>query len=175
MREALLTVIPDAADRMHLADKISTLDDVTAMDTASLRRMQAAHDAEIVSLQGRIETSTVDRWARSARRALQVLHMHRHWIAGELRKRERAEALKHQREAAQSAAAARADNLRRFQDGVRESHQARLERIKASQDETARQIAVFKEVAREVLGMEMYSHLWELTEQRMAGPPPAGD
>ena len=159
---------------MLLADKISTLDDVTAMDTADLRRMQAAHDAEILSLTGRIEVSTKERWAKSAKRALEILRMHRNWIAGELRKRERAESLKHQREAMQSAAAARADNLRRFQDGVRESHQARLERIKASQDETARQIEVFKEVAREVLGMEMYEHLWELTRQRLAGTAPGG-
>ena len=169
MREAILSVIPEAADRVPLASRISTLEDVIALDTAALRLLKAEHNAEIVSLEGRIEVSTKDRWAQSARRALQVLRMHNNWIADELRRRDKAEALRQQKDARRDAAELRAENLRRQQENIRESHQARLERIKASNDATAQAVAVFKEVAREVLGMEMYEHLWELTRQRLAG------
>ena len=53
MREEILRVLPGAAERIPLASQITGLEDVSAMDHATLRTMKAAHDAEIVSLQNR--------------------------------------------------------------------------------------------------------------------------
>lgn len=167
LRLALAEAITEAGDRIQLADKFRALEEVTAMDTPALRSAKAMHDAEIVMLKGRIEISAHARWAQSARRALQILRTHRNWIADELRRRDKAEALKNQREARIAAAASRAENIRRQQENYREIHQARIERIHAANNETAKATALFKEVAREVLGMEMYEHLWELTRMRL--------
>ena len=174
MREEILRVLPDAAERIQLASQITGLEDVSAMDHATLRTMKAAHDAEIVSLQNRLDASTNEQWAKSGRRALHVLHAHRGWLADELRRRDRREAMQRQRELAQSAAAARAENLKRQREHSEAQHHARLQRIASANDDSAKAIAVFKEVALEVLGAEMYAHLWELARQRIEGEPAGG-
>lgn len=125
-----------------LARRIVSAEQLTPLSDDALRALRAEHDAEILSLQGRIEVVEREQrdplWLTRARQALRTLRMHRVWIG--------------QEQAARATAAARA---------------ARLARIQASTAEDARHTAVFKAVAHEVLGDEMYQHLWQLTQQRL--------
>jgi hypothetical protein len=172
MSQALAAAIPVAHDDVSLARQIVSAEQIAAMPTDELERLHVAHEAECVSLTGRLETYSNDapRWARSAKQALRVLHLHRGWIARELARRKKAAAKAEHRQELQSVAEARKAAQREMAERQREAAEERMKRIQASNDVNLHHIAIFKEVAREVLGAEMYAHLWELTRQRIGQP-----
>jgi len=167
MQDAMTAAMPELKDRVPLARQIESAEQVASMAMADLERLFVAHEAECVSLAGRIDAATDDRWIRKARQALRVLHLHRGWVARELARRKRADAAETQRQAQRAAAEAKRAGQRSAADLRAAADEARMKRILASNDVNAQHIAVFKEVAREVLGAEMYAHLWELTRLRL--------
>ncbi len=172
MQTALLTAIPEAAERIPLSRQIVSAEQLAALGDPELARLDAAHAAEVVSLVGRIEAATDPAWIRRARQALRVLHLHHRWIATERVTRKKQEAKRQQSEARRQAALTKDRNRQATAELQARQHTERLARIKAANELTAQSVEVFKEVAREVLGMEMYEHLWELTRQRMEGQAP---
>ncbi len=167
MSEALAAAIPGLQDRVPLARQIASVEQVAAMPTDELERQFSAHEAECVMLTGRLEADPDARWARRARQALRVLHLHRGWITRELARRKKAAAAAANKDAVRTAAEARKAAQREMTERQQAADAARMERIRASNDVNAQHIATFKEVAREVLGAEMYQHLWELTRIRL--------
>lgn len=167
MQDAMTAAMPDLKDRVPLARQIESAEQVAAMDKADLERLFVAHEAECVSLAGRIEAAPDARWARPARQALRVLHLHKGWLARELARRKKVDAAIAQRQTQIAAAEAKRAGQRSAADMRAAADEARMKRILASNDVNAQHIAIFKEVAREVLGAEMYAHLWELTRQRL--------
>lgn len=167
LRAALVAAIPQAEQRLPLAARIESVDHVAAMSTVELERMNVAHEAECVSLTGRLEAATDELWIRKARQALRVLHLHRGWIARELAKRKREASQEAHKRVVAMAAESRAAAQQRTADLQQAAAMARAQRIQAAAAETERHVAVFKEVAREVLGEEMYAHLWEMTRRRL--------
>lgn len=166
MQTAMLAAIPDAANRIPLSRQIVSAEQVAGLDSVVLERLDAAHAAEAISLIGRIELATDAAWIRRARQALRVLNLHRNWISAERAKRKKLEAKRHQSEARREAAQIKEQNRQATAELQARQHAERLARIKAANELTAESVEVFKEVAREVLGMEMYAHLWELVGQR---------
>lgn len=156
------------ADRMPLAQQVHSLDQLTSMEMDELRRLSGLHDEEIVSLVGRIESSRDTAWVRSARQALRYLRLHKTWISAEISRREKAERLAVDKAAAFSRSDARVRVQEEMTKRQREAEQARIDRIRAANEETSRQLAAFKEVARQTLSEETYSRLWELTRMRLA-------
>lgn len=163
----------------YLARRIASADDLVPMTDEELRLLEAEHAAEIVSLSGRLEVAGLPVavspgpdgvWAGRARRALRTLRLHRQWIVQEQTAR---------KEAAKAANKARALELQQQSQRERiaqreaealeheRNRQAKLERIREANGENARQVAVFKAVALEVLGAELYDHLWELAQRRL--------
>lgn len=167
MSQALAAAIPGLQDRLPLARQIVSAEQVAELASDELERLHVAHESECVRLTGRLEAAPDARWARGARQALRVLHLHKAWISRELLRRKKAETRAEQKVVVQTAAEARKAAQREMTDRQRAADAARLERIQASNDENAKHIATFKEVAREVLGAEMYQHLWELTRIRL--------
>ena len=178
MSQALAAAIPGLQERMPLARQIETAEQVAGMPTDELERLHTAHEAECVRLAGQLEADPEARWARRARQALRVLHLHRGWISRELLRRKKAKAKAEHMQVLRTAAEARkvaqreATERQHAADEARMRRQhaadeARMRRIQASNDVNAQHIAIFKEVAREVLGAEMYEHLWELTRLRL--------
>ena len=130
----------------HLASSISSPGDLVAFGGEELGRMRDEHREEITRLHGAIEASDDKDWKRRATTVLRYLKMHHEWIV-------------------------RAAHNRTV-ERAQEKRTARVEsNIMASGDRNAKQIAIFKSVALEVLGDEMYRHLWRLTEQRLANDP----
>lgn len=167
MSQALAAAIPGLQDRVPLARQIVSAEQVADLASDELERLRVAHEAECVSLAGRLEAAPEARWARGARQALRVLHLHKSWISRELQRRKRAESMAEQKQNASIAAQSRVTAQRELSERQRQAEAARLARIKAANDESAQHVSVFKEVAREVLGAEMYEHLWELTRIRL--------
>ncbi len=169
MQTALLAAMPEAAERIPLSRQIVSAEQLAAVGDPELARLDAAHSAEIVSLVGRIEAATDPAWIRRARQALRVLHLHRRWIATERVTRKKQDAKRQQSEARREAAQIKERNRQATAELQARQHAERLERIRAANELTSQAVGVFKEVACEVLGREMYEHLWELTRQRMEG------
>ncbi len=168
MRIALQAAMPDHDAREKLARRISAPEQVTAMDDAELARLEAEHEQEIVYLVGAIEAHSEDSsWARRARQALRVLRLHKHWINRERGDRKKKAHAKDMGKSLQAIAAAKVEVAKTMQETQRAAAEARMARIAAANDEDRRQVAMFKTVAREVLGLEMYEHLWELARQRL--------
>lgn len=163
---------PLPQDRTPLSRQVNSAEQVASLDTETLERMHVAHEAEILSLTGRLEAYDPDpQWIKRARRALRCLHLHKAWISRELLKRKKASARAEQRHAAQAAADARMAAHLAHIERLEALQASRLQRIQAANDENAKQMAVFKEVAREVLGAEMYAHIWELARLRFVQSP----
>ncbi len=170
MQEAMTEAMPDLQERAPLARQIVSVEQVAAMPTDELERQFAAHEAECVMMTGRLEADPGARWARGAKQALRVLHLHRGWITRELARRKKAASAAANKDAARTAAEARKAAQREMTERQQAADAARLERIRALNGVNAQHIATFKEVAREVLGAEMYAHLWELTRLRLEQP-----
>lgn len=167
MQDALMAAMPELQEKQLLARQIDSVEQVVAMSTDDLERLKVEHENEIVTLLGRISLRPDTRWAVSARQALRVLNLHNSWIGRELTRRRRIEARNDQKKQAEEMRSAKLLAQQEHTQRQREAEAARLARIKASNDETAQHIAVFKEVAREALGAEMYAYLWELTKKRI--------
>lgn len=122
-----------------------------------------------MALAGKLEIYQDEAWAKAARRALRVLHLHKQWISRELKERKRVKALSEQEQVAVSAASARAAVHEKYAEERRRAAALKMNLVEAANNETARHISVFKKVAREVLGDAMYERLWELTRARLEG------
>jgi hypothetical protein len=142
-----------------LSKVIQSVEQVREMSTEALESLLAMHETEVAQLVGAIEARTVESPPR-ARTAERILRLHQSWIDRELKDRR----VEQERQAAKQAKEARAES---HQQTVAKAHAEKLARISASNDENMRQLAVFKAVAREVLGAEQYLHLWTLVRQRM--------
>ena len=116
--------------------------------------------------------SSNENWIRRARQSLRYLQLHKRWLVCELAKRRKAQSWADQKQHVSIVAQARKAVQLEMTERHKMAEAAKAARIKASNDENARHIAVFKEVVREVLGAEMYEHLWELTRLRLPAPTP---
>lgn len=164
-----MTTMTDT-ERIPLSRQIATIEQVADLPTDELERLNAEHEAECVMLAGQIEANLEANWVHRARQALRVLRLHRGWISRELKRRKRLEAKAEQKHISHAAREAKKNARREHMERQRAAEEAKMQRIKASNDKNAQQIVIFKEVAREVLGAEMYGHLWELTRQRIEKP-----
>lgn len=140
-------------DRPNLARSIVSALQVVAMTDDELATSLAEHEAEILSLAGRIEASRSPENCGPARRALEKLNLHRRWIEREQQARER----RLGRELAERMQA--------------EAQVNKLARMRLANTTSAREMEVFKAVAREVLGAEMYDYLWQAVTQRAGQAP----
>ena len=151
-------------EHMNLSRRITSADELAIMDDEQLRSLLAQHETEILSLAGRIEIgSDNERWLVAARQALRVLKQHKVWFELEIKGRK----VSRQRLESRMAREAKAVAREAHRQAQAELQKARLARIAAANDANVKNIAVFKEVALEVLGAEMYAHLWELANRRM--------
>lgn len=139
---------------------IDSPDDLLKFNQAELEHMLAEHEREIVTLTGRIEAGETNDWKRRARQALRHLRLHKDWIQRELLRRHierKTKASEAHRELVRQAVATRAQD-----------NDARLRRIAEANNETLRQMALFKEEVRKYVGDETYSWLWQRAEARIA-------
>lgn len=153
-------MIYEELPRAQLSRAIVSVEQVAAMSIPELESSLADHESEITCLVGAIEGQRVNNLV-SARQAERILRLHKSWVERELKAR------RHAREVA----SAKADKQARAQAHKQALDKAKAERaarIAASNDENMRQIAVFKEVAMEVLGAEKYLELWKLAQKRMS-------
>lgn len=165
MQEAMIAATTKSSTT--LARQIMSVEQVALMSTDDLIRLNGAHESECVSLAGKIETSVNDEWAQKARRALRALQLHRVWIARELKRRKQLSEATEQKKAKEEEYEEKRANRRMAYDLNAANQRARMERIQASQNRDARRTEIFREVAREVLGAEMYAYLWELAQVRI--------
>lgn len=123
------------------------------LEREELESLKVAHELEIVSLQGRLDLHPEfnrNEWRARSRHALKNLKLQAQWITDELERR------------------AKAERIARHEKEVQDARRARLDRIaKANEDDRRRKMEFFA-VAREVLGLEMYTHIWELANKRAA-------
>lgn len=144
-----------APSRQLLARTITDQAQVQAMPDDALPAAIAAHEAEIVALEGRINAASDPTTTQPAQRALTILKLHLRWLERERNVRDRKGSLTERQQRRQAA-----DRQQQMAIG------AKRERIAIANNANTRSIEVFKEVAREVLGAEMYGYLWELARQR---------
>lgn len=169
MRSALAAVMPDHAAREKLARRLSDPSELSAFTADELAQFEAEHEREIVYLVGAIETRNDDaNWTRRARQALRILRLHKRWISAERAARKKKATAKEYGKGLQALAAAKVEVVKTVQATQKAAAEARMARIAAANDADRKTVAAFKAVAREVLGMEMYDRLWELTRQRLS-------
>ena len=82
--------------------------------------------------------------------------LHKTWIEREQRGRE-----------AEARLALKEKNKAFVKDISESTAAAKAERIRLANEKDMRDIGVFKTVCREVVGDEMYQHIWQLTNQRI--------
>lgn len=144
-------------DPYKLTSEIKSIDGVKALTDEQLSAQLAAHEMEIVKLTGVIDSmfgvKDLTKPCRKFIQAQRILKMHKAWIAKEIA--DRLLVKKQESRAANKLLA-------------KEAKKAKAERIKLSNEESLRHVAAFKAVALEVMGREMYEHIWELTHQRIA-------
>jgi hypothetical protein len=165
----------EAITRPPRPPRIESRAELKAMSTDALHLLEGDFEREITIVLGGLEADPHSDWARRARQAMRFLRLNKAWISEELaarKKASKAEAAQKQVEALKAMADARRANAQREIETNRatKKQQARIDRMAASTAENERHIAVFKEVAREVLGDEMYMHIWELTRRRLEVP-----
>lgn len=152
-----------------LTKQLASRADVQALSDDELVVMLSKHDEEITSVEHRIE-SLGDKASPAITTVLKFLRIHRRWIREEKKQRgkEKRKATAHE----QMLAAERKREQKRLaaeahERAVREAAEAKAVRMASLQAFDRKQIAVFKMVVREVLGDEMYMHLWKLTQDRL--------
>lgn len=168
------TLLERAARAEPLVYRIRSASQVKEMDDEELATMEGLHGAEIASLIGSMELhGDNSNWMRRARQALRVLRLHLDWIRMERGRRQRQE--KRERVGAEVVAIARAkvEVQQEMTNRKREVETARMARIQAANDETARQVSVFKVLVRERLGEDEYRALWAEARRRMGDAPGA--
>lgn len=154
-------------------------------------RIDAMEEKQLV-----IRSIWENQWLSKARRALSTLKQHKEIIqietvgrlqqakkarreqaAVDKEKNREAKAIRRAKNAVLEEAkrverqAAHEAKLVRDAEAAQRKHELRVKQIQEANSENARHIAVFKEVALEVLGRELYEHLWELTNQRLNPGP----
>lgn len=150
----------ETEERKKLTDLVPSRACLQKLSDGDLDSLHAAHEVEITKITGQISISTNHRWAESAKQAKRILALHKAWIEREQRCREAA-ARKSSKEKNKLAA----------QEAVASSVAAKAERMRIASDEKIRQIDTFKEVCKQVVGDELYMHIWQLTYQRMEAKP----
>lgn len=144
-------------DPYRLTSEIKNIDEVKALTDEQLSGQLAAHEMEIVKLTGVIDSMFgVKGLANPCRKFIQarrILKVHKGWIAKEI---------------ADRLAAKKQESRAAHHLQAKEATKAKVERIKLSNEETMRHIAAFKSVALEVMGREMYEHIWELAHKRIS-------
>lgn len=154
---------------------------VKAMADGELSDRLVQSEAERETIQVQIEAylsgryrPSKDGWHNRARIAMKHLRMNASVIKQEQNRRKQlaiaderaadravlkqAKALRHERHLAQQ---------REHQEARQHHQQARLQRIQAANAKDIQDVIVFKQVAREVLGDEMYTYLWQETHRRL--------
>lgn len=152
-----------------LTKQIANRADVQALPDNDLLVMESKHDEEIVHVQHRIE-ALGDEVPHTLKTVLKFLLIHRRWIVEEKSRRRK----ERNTQAAQEKVAA-AERKREQKRSAREAHEravkeaaeAKAARMASLQAFDRKQITVFKTVVREVLGDEMYMHLWKVTQDRL--------
>lgn len=168
MQEALMEAVPDqVSQRDKLSLKIQVPEDVKPFSTAELHDLLSKHELEIGRLQAKVQRNEGAPWLPRAKGALYALRLHEGWIRREIRIREKREAQEHDKQVRLEVGRMRLKASEEATKRLREQHEMRMQRIKVSNDEDRRQIEVFKKVALEVFGQEMYDRLWELTNKRL--------
>jgi hypothetical protein len=160
----------EATTRPPRPPRIESRAELKEMSADVLHLLEGDFEREITIVLGGLEADPHSDWARRARQAMRFLRLNKAWISEELtarKKTAKAEAARLQAEALKEASAAKRAAAKEATKRQTDGNQARLERMAASTAENERHIAIFKEVAREVLGGEMYAHIWELTRQRL--------
>lgn len=145
-----------------LSRQIGSIEQVEAMDDDELERMEAAHEAEIIKLDNRIQFG--NRAGPNCTAALRVLRLHKHWVTREIRRRRDADRAVRQEEQLKEIRAnreIRKEARQAFSEHHQRSLQARRERIELANDENQRQMTVFKRLVREYVGEAVYLSLWE--------------
>lgn len=152
-----------------LTERFETFEDVAALETPRLIEVLAEHEANIVIINGKIETSDSDLRRSRLKRVRHLLQRNLAWCAREIKRRDKAakrelavQRLKAEAEFRRQRKAAHELDLK----NQAEARKAKEERIRLANDEHRQQIELFKKVALEVLGQEMYLHLWELVRAR---------
>ncbi len=140
-----------AAPMVHVADLIESAEALKVIPTAELERLLALHESECVKLKGLIEYHSHDH-SRAFRQVLRRLSLHVQWLVREMSIRNKT---------------AKAERQQAEKQCHMEAQKEKTRRLMLAKDEDRRCIEVFKEVALEVLGSEMYLHLWTLAESRM--------
>ena len=147
----------DEKHKHQLVSSIKSIDDVKAFTDEELSSKLADHEMGIVKITGIIDlmysASDLSKTCRKMMQIQRILKMHKGWIANEIASR-----LAKKKEASRLAHNA----------FMREAKKAKDERIKISNEETLRNVAVFRAVALEVMGREMYEHIWQLANERIA-------
>lgn len=173
------------SDEHNVTALVSSYEALCGLSDADVEDLRAAHEAELVKVAGKISaafaTPGSGPYRNKMARVASLLRLHLEWIKRDIARRERIQrkaevAVKHEAHMAFVAEerAKRRQRADQVQAQLREEAKNRAARealklasIAAANNETARQIAVFKAVCREVMGDEMYLHLWELTRIRM--------
>lgn len=136
----------------RVAQWVETAAELVSLDGYDLDRLLVAHEAEIVKLKGFLAAAHPTPRPGMAQ-ALRLLHLHAAWATREISVRRKAAKHEAQRFADLRAAA------------VREDKHARLA---LSRGQDRKDIEIFKAVCLEVVGSEVYQHLWEMTKVRIA-------
>ncbi len=156
------------ADFAPLTVRFQTHQSIVVLDDNDLERVKIEHESDIVKLAGMIDASDDAIHRGKCRRIRQVLLRNLQWINRESKARDAVRKQRAQEMLVEAAKIAREETAEQIAARVAANNKARLDRIRASNDVNSREIAIFKSVAREVLGDEMYLHLWELTKMRIA-------
>lgn len=147
----------DIKHKSQLVSSINSIDDVKAFTDEELASKLADHEIDIVKITGIIDSmygvSDLSKTCKKMMQIQRILKMHKGWISKEI-----ADRLAKKKEASRLAHNAI----------MKDAKRAKAERIKLSNEETLRHVSAFKAVALEVMGREMYEHIWELTHQRLA-------
>lgn len=152
-----------------LTNQIANRSDVQALSDNYLSVMESKHDEEIVFVQHRISKLGEDA-PHSLKTALKFLRLHRKWIIEEKKARKKERGAQAEREKAVVEEIKRQQKLAAIEAHariVKEAAEAKAARMASLQALDRKQITVFKTVVREVLGDEMYMHLWKMTQDRL--------
>ena len=140
----------ESNENQSVVNIIETRSSLGRMSDDELASLHALHEVEITKITGRIELYGHS-WKnyKSAKQARRVMQLHKTWIEREQRGREAAKRNDQ-----------KAKNREFAQSILNAAASAKAERQKVFKEKDMQDIAVFKSVCREVVGDEMYQHIW---------------
>jgi hypothetical protein len=142
-----------------------TATEVRAMSDERLEELIAGHKEDILKINGIIEASCDDLLIAKARRAVNVLVLHKKMLTREDQRRKREKLIAHEREIEEKKEAKR---LAQAQMKI-DADARKMARIEAANSREIVQTKMFLETVREVIGDELYVHIWQLVNSRSAG------